>query len=268
MRVSGQGAATPVGFQRDVIPVFTRAGCNAGTCHGASRGQDGFRLSLFGFDPAGDHFRLTREMAARRIHLAIAGRQPDAAKGHRFRAPHGGRCLEPGSPPLSGRCDNGSRRVRPFDADCPPVSSCRCIHRRSILVGAGTQQRLVIVAAYSDGSQRDVTDLAVVRSSDESVAAWRRGGASGRRRPRRVVRHGEFRGAHRGRARDCSSSEDQAEPPRDRDRPAHRSTGLREAEEAATRCGSALFGCRIPSAKHDRYDRSAADPRRIRRLPG
>ena len=44
------------------MPVFMRAGCNTGSCHGAARGKDGFRLSLFGFDPDGDHYRLTREM--------------------------------------------------------------------------------------------------------------------------------------------------------------------------------------------------------------
>jgi hypothetical protein len=45
------------------MPVFMRAGCNTGSCHGAARGKDGFRLSLFGFDPHGDYFRITRESA-------------------------------------------------------------------------------------------------------------------------------------------------------------------------------------------------------------
>ena len=52
------------------MPVFARAGCNMGSCHGAARGKDGFRLSLFGFDPAGDYHRLTRELPGRRIDLA------------------------------------------------------------------------------------------------------------------------------------------------------------------------------------------------------
>ena len=53
------------------MPVFMKAGCNTGSCHGAARGKDGFRLSLFGFDPDGDHYRLTREMTGRRINLAV-----------------------------------------------------------------------------------------------------------------------------------------------------------------------------------------------------
>ncbi len=62
----------PLSFRLDVMPVFMRAGCNTGSCHGAARGKDGFRLSLFGFDPDGDHHRLTREMVGRRVNLAVA----------------------------------------------------------------------------------------------------------------------------------------------------------------------------------------------------
>ena len=58
-------------FRLDVMPVFMRSGCNTGSCHGAARGKDGFRISLFGFDPDGDYFRLTREMVGRRINLAV-----------------------------------------------------------------------------------------------------------------------------------------------------------------------------------------------------
>ena len=63
-------ATSPVRFGLDVMPVLTKGGCNSGSCHGASRGQRGFRLSVFGFDPAGDHFRITREFVGRRIDLA------------------------------------------------------------------------------------------------------------------------------------------------------------------------------------------------------
>ena len=45
----------PISFKLDVMPVFMRAGCNTGSCHGAARGKDGFRISLFGFDPDGDY---------------------------------------------------------------------------------------------------------------------------------------------------------------------------------------------------------------------
>src|SRR5262245_46867707 len=60
-------------FRNDVLPVFTRVGCNTGKCHGQAAGKDGFRLSLFGYDPAGDQFRITREMGGRRVNLATPG---------------------------------------------------------------------------------------------------------------------------------------------------------------------------------------------------
>ena len=60
----------PVGFRKHILPILTKSGCNTGKCHGAASGKDGFRLSLYGFDPKGDHHRLTREMVGRRINLA------------------------------------------------------------------------------------------------------------------------------------------------------------------------------------------------------
>ena len=69
--VSEASRPREISFHMDVMPVFTRTGCNTGSCHGAARGKDGFLLSLFGFDPAGDYFRITREIGARRINLAL-----------------------------------------------------------------------------------------------------------------------------------------------------------------------------------------------------
>jgi hypothetical protein len=60
-----------VSFRLDVMPVFFRAGCNSGGCHGAAAGKDGFHLSLFGYDPAGDYYRLTRQIVGRRVDLAV-----------------------------------------------------------------------------------------------------------------------------------------------------------------------------------------------------
>ena len=71
VKVTSAAIDRPISFKLDVMPVFMRSGCNVGSCHGAARGKDGFRLSLFGFDPDGDHYRLTREINGRRINLAV-----------------------------------------------------------------------------------------------------------------------------------------------------------------------------------------------------
>src|SRR5207245_2953263 len=70
-RPAGSGPQRPVSFRLDVMPVFFRAGCNSGSCHGAAIGKDGFHLGLFGYDPAGDYYRLTQQMVGRRIDLAV-----------------------------------------------------------------------------------------------------------------------------------------------------------------------------------------------------
>src|SRR5207253_3237503 len=59
-----------VEFSREVVPVLTRAGCNQGACHGAQHGRGGFRLSLFGFDPAFDHAQIVQSAEGRRIVLS------------------------------------------------------------------------------------------------------------------------------------------------------------------------------------------------------
>ena len=65
------GSATPVPrFTRHLVPMFSRLGCNAGTCHGAVRGKNGFRLSLFGADASADHASLVRNFGGRRLNVA------------------------------------------------------------------------------------------------------------------------------------------------------------------------------------------------------
>ena len=61
----------PPSFRLDIMPVLFRAGCNSGPCHGSARGKDGYMLSLFGYDPAGDYRRTVEEIPNRRINIAV-----------------------------------------------------------------------------------------------------------------------------------------------------------------------------------------------------
>jgi len=70
VRVKGAKAETLVEFKREVLPVLTRAGCNAGACHGAALGRGGFRLSLLGYDPAFDHAQIVQSAEGRRVVLS------------------------------------------------------------------------------------------------------------------------------------------------------------------------------------------------------
>ncbi len=89
---------TNVTFDRDIEPILTRAGCNAGACHGKASGQNGFKLSLLGFDPEFDHIAITREAGGRRILRAIPEQSLLLQKAT-ARVPHGGgRRIDPAGP--------------------------------------------------------------------------------------------------------------------------------------------------------------------------
>jgi hypothetical protein len=160
----------PVSFKLDVMPVFMRAGCNQGGCHGAARGKDGFRLSLFGFDPDGDHDRLTREFNGRRVNLALPQDSLllEKASG---KVPHtGGQKIKVGD-------EYYAAIVRWLEDDAPndpptvptPVSM-EVFPPGGVLDGKGEKQRIVVRAKYSDGTDRDVTSLALFLSNNDNAA--------------------------------------------------------------------------------------------------
>ena len=159
-----------ISFKLDVMPVFLRSGCNSGGCHGAARGKDGFRLSLFGFDADGDHYRLTRELNGRRVNLAmpheslllekIAGKVPHT----------GGKKISEGD-------EYYNAIVRWLEADCPQdaptvatVTGVEVFPPNGVLDGPGTAQRVIVRAKYSDGTDRDVTSLALFLTNNETSA--------------------------------------------------------------------------------------------------
>ena len=70
VQVSGQKAKYEVSFVRDIMPLLSKVGCNAGTCHGSAQGKNGFKLSLRGYDPPFDHLALTDDIEGRRFNRA------------------------------------------------------------------------------------------------------------------------------------------------------------------------------------------------------
>ena len=85
---SAHAASRQVSFQHEILPVLTRQGCNAGTCHGSPSGKGGFALSLFAFDAAADYAVLTRDLLGRRVDvftpsLSLILRKPSTALAHR-----------------------------------------------------------------------------------------------------------------------------------------------------------------------------------------
>ncbi|MDB6134373.1 MAG: hypothetical protein JWM59_2616 [Verrucomicrobiales bacterium] len=169
--VKDSGTDRPVSFRLDVMPVLMRNGCNTGSCHGAARGQDGFRLSLFGFDPDGDHFRMTQELSGRRLNLGVPEDSLILTKSVNS-VPHtGGKLMEPDSAPyrvLKEWVVNGVPNDPPT---IPTVTKVDIFPPSGVLEGQGANLQFTVRATYSDGTDRDVTPLAVFKSNNDPSAA-------------------------------------------------------------------------------------------------
>jgi len=163
-------AAGPPTFERDVEPILARHGCNAGACHGKARGQNGFALSLLGFDPDFDYAAITAEGKGRRVFPA----SPDAslllhkASG---RVPHGGgkklAVTDPAYDVLRRWIVAGCPRT---PADVPKVTRIT-VDPAERSLGFRQEQQLAVTAHYSDGSSEDVTRLAMFQSNESVYAA-------------------------------------------------------------------------------------------------
>ncbi|MFM9000998.1 MAG: DUF1549 domain-containing protein, partial [Opitutia bacterium] len=165
-----------VSFRLDVMPVFMRSNCNSGGCHGSARGKDGFRLSLFGMDPAGDYVRLTREMVGRRINLAIPEESTLVEKAVGA-VPHSGNKLYDADSAYNKVIlewiTNGAKDD---PADVANVTGIEIFPSQAVLEGVGSTQQITVRAKYSDGTDRDVTDLVVFSSNNDPVASVSKGG--------------------------------------------------------------------------------------------
>jgi hypothetical protein len=159
-----------VSFRRDVMPVLFRAGCNAGTCHGAAPGKDGFMLSLFGYDPKGDYFRITQEMVGRRVNLA-APEESLLLKKSIGAVPHTGGKLFDQQSEYYRTLKKWVEAGAPDDAENIPETVGLELSRSQLVFDqVGTKDALRVTAVASDGSRRDVTTLARFHSNNPSVA--------------------------------------------------------------------------------------------------
>ncbi len=158
----------PISFKLDVMPVFMKATCNSGPCHGSSRGKDGFRLSLFGFDPDGDYDRLTREFIGRRINLALPEDSLMLTKAIGAVQHTGGKSFEKDSEYYESMLRWLKAGVPKDPADVAQVTGIELYPKQAVLEGVGATQRLTVRAKYSDGTDRDITHLAAIVSNNDS----------------------------------------------------------------------------------------------------
>lgn len=159
----------PLSFRHDVLPVLSKAGCNSGGCHGALAGKGGFRLSLNAYDPATDHYNITRENRGRRIEFADPARslfviKPTAAVRHK------------GGKPLHEDSDAYKLLIEWIQQGAPGPSTDDTKLNRIELSPAlsqlnkGDTQPLTVHAFFSDGTKRDVTRWARFTPTDATIA--------------------------------------------------------------------------------------------------
>ena len=164
------GPSASVSFVNDVMPVLTKAGCNSGVCHAkAVNGQNGFRLSLLGFEPQDDYVHLLKEGRGRRLSMASPESSLILSKAS-GQVPHrGGVRLNK----ESTEYETLLRWIRDgAQYDGPTATKLLSIQ---VLPDRGTlppksQQPLTAIAVYADGTQRDVTRLALFESNEKSMA--------------------------------------------------------------------------------------------------
>jgi hypothetical protein len=173
--VKGQKENYKVSFVRDVMPTLSRMGCNAGTCHGAAKGKNGFKLSLRGYDPLFDHRSLTDDLKGRRFNRAA----PDASlmllKCTGTVAHVGGVLTQPGEP-YYGLLRSWIADGVKLDLNSPRVQSIEVLPKSSVIPLAGMKQQIAVRATFTDGSVRDVSVEAFLESSNTEVATVNRAG--------------------------------------------------------------------------------------------
>ena len=153
-------------FRRDVMAVLSKSGCNAGGCHGNGNGKGGFKLSLRGQDPDLDWLAMTREQGGRRVNLIEPEKSLVILKATAALAHEGGQRFAEGSPEYAiflnwlrdGAPDSGTRAAKLVKLEVAAPDR--------VLIEPAVETKLRATARFADGTERDVTRLAVYEPSN------------------------------------------------------------------------------------------------------
>jgi hypothetical protein len=167
--VSGMTELQPVSFNNQIVPIFTKFGCNGGGCHGKASGQNGFKLSLLGFEPEEDHEFIVHEGRGRRVFPAAPEESLLLQKAINT-VPHGG------GQRMEADSDEYRRMVRWIAQGMPAGNPEEgrvqqiVVHPEARQLQRGSSQQLSVLALYSDGRVEDVTRGATYESNFTDLA--------------------------------------------------------------------------------------------------
>ncbi|MDZ4779293.1 MAG: DUF1549 and DUF1553 domain-containing protein [Planctomycetia bacterium] len=167
--VEGISNDLPINFPNQIVPIFTKFGCNGGGCHGKASGQNGFKLSLLGFEPTEDYEHLVKESRGRRVFPAAPDRSLLLTKPINA-SPHGG----------GQRMQADSHEYRlmrrwisqgmPYGKDSDPKVTAIEVVPPARSLGRDAEQQLIVLAKYSDGTVEDVTRMTQFTPNDTEMS--------------------------------------------------------------------------------------------------
>src|SRR5438477_5884891 len=166
----GGGRVEKVDFERHVMGLLSKAGCNAGSCHGSFQGKNGFRLSLFGYEPAFDHAALTRDNLGRRVNLVKPDESLLLLKATGATAHDGGMRFGKGSwvYAVFREWIRGGARWTPGSGTITKLT----LTPTDFAIAADSKPLQVkVTATFADGSSEDITPFCDFRITDDAIAS-------------------------------------------------------------------------------------------------
>jgi len=163
------GEKPKLSFVKDIVPIFTKAGCANSNCHGSIRGQAGFKLSLFGYEPDLDYNAIVKAQDGRRINRTDPAKSLILMKPT-FSIPHGGgERFKAGSLEYEAILDWLKDGATYDSAGSPRLHTIRVTPEEVTLIGLNSKQQLSVSGTYTDGSTEELTRKVQYTANDESV---------------------------------------------------------------------------------------------------
>ncbi len=169
------GENLPINFGNQIVPIFSKLGCNSGGCHGKASGQNGFKLSLFGFEPDFDYTALVKEARGRRIFPASPERSLLLLKATGAIAHGGGKRMDQSSDEYK-LIRRWIAAGTPFGSEKDPVVTEISVYPDHRIMTRQNRQQFAVYAHYSDGTVEDITRRAQYDSNDQEIATVDAGG--------------------------------------------------------------------------------------------
>ena len=163
------GIVQPINFGNEIVPIFTKAGCNSGGCHGKSGGQNGFALSLLGFEPQEDYEYLVKESRGRRLSPTAPANSLLLLKASATLPHGGGKRIDPDSYDFQLITRWVAQGV-PYGKEGDPTVTRLEVFPKHRLVTAKGAQQMTVTATYSDGHTEDATLSATYETNDKEIA--------------------------------------------------------------------------------------------------